>query len=287
MKFIQLTDCHVIGGDQLLYGANPARRLKLAVNSINSEHSDAQFVIITGDLTHWGDAPAYDAFAAEIARLLPPVHLLIGNHDDTPAFARTFPNAPRDPNGFVQTVIDTPHGTGLCLDTKLPGTHAGGYCTARRNWLAQQLDQIDGPILLFMHHPPFQIGIPFMDQIMLQQADQFWNIIAPHAHRIRHLFFGHAHRAIFGNWRGISYSCMRGLNHQVALDLKGADPTFPADLADPAYGVVLLDDTMVTVHMHEFAHRAPRFSMLPPEGMDPVQYALDMRHDGFQDLDSD
>ncbi|HCV63292.1 MAG TPA: phosphodiesterase, partial [Alphaproteobacteria bacterium] len=30
-KFIHLTDTHVIGGDDLLFGANPRRRLELAV----------------------------------------------------------------------------------------------------------------------------------------------------------------------------------------------------------------------------------------------------------------
>jgi 3',5'-cyclic AMP phosphodiesterase CpdA len=59
MKFIHLTDTHVIGGDRLLYGANPARRLAQAVDSINAEHADAEFVIVTGDMTHWGDDDAY------------------------------------------------------------------------------------------------------------------------------------------------------------------------------------------------------------------------------------
>ena len=40
MKFIHLTDTHVIG-DGLLYGQDPAARLRAAVASINAEHSDA------------------------------------------------------------------------------------------------------------------------------------------------------------------------------------------------------------------------------------------------------
>jgi 3',5'-cyclic AMP phosphodiesterase CpdA len=90
VKFIQLTDTHVIGGDRLLFGANPARRLRLAVDSINREHADAAFVIVTGDMTHWGDAEAYEAFNEQIGRLQMPVHLMVGNHDDTSAFANDF-----------------------------------------------------------------------------------------------------------------------------------------------------------------------------------------------------
>jgi 3',5'-cyclic AMP phosphodiesterase CpdA len=51
-KFIHLTDTHVIGGDDMLFGANPRRRLELAVESISMDHADAAFVVITGDLTH-------------------------------------------------------------------------------------------------------------------------------------------------------------------------------------------------------------------------------------------
>ncbi|MEM8803578.1 MAG: metallophosphoesterase, partial [Pseudomonadota bacterium] len=57
MKFIHLTDTHVVGSG-LLYGQDPAERLAEAVTSINAEHSDAEFVIVTGDMTHWGDADA-------------------------------------------------------------------------------------------------------------------------------------------------------------------------------------------------------------------------------------
>ncbi|MEL6641565.1 MAG: metallophosphoesterase [Pseudomonadota bacterium] len=130
MKFIHLTDTHVIG-EGLLYGQDPAERLVRAVASINAEHSDAAFVIVTGDLTHWGDADAYATFAREIDKLTVPVHLMMGNHDDTPALAQAFPDIPRDENGFVQTAFETSHGRFLLLDTKAPEGHAGAYCDAR------------------------------------------------------------------------------------------------------------------------------------------------------------
>ncbi|APG49279.1 hypothetical protein [Phaeobacter porticola] len=43
MKFIHLTDTHVIG-DGMLYGPVPAARLRAAVASINAEHGDAGFL---------------------------------------------------------------------------------------------------------------------------------------------------------------------------------------------------------------------------------------------------
>jgi Icc protein len=284
MKFIQLTDTHVIGGDRLLFGANPARRLRLAVDSINREHGDAEFVIVTGDMTHWGDADAYAAFSEQLGRLQMPVHLMVGNHDDTSAFAERFPDAPRDENGFVQKRFEAAGHHFILLDTKMPGTHAGAYCQQRCAWLERQLQETDGPVLLFMHHPPFKVGINAMDTIMLQDADAFHGVIAPYKQRIRHLFYGHVHRAIFGSWRGIFHSCMRGLNHQVALEFGGHETQIKGDLAPPAYGVVLLDDDNVVVHMHDFTDASPNFGMFAPEGEDPVAWQLNMRHSQWHDM---
>lgn len=258
MKFIHLTDTHVIG-EGLLYGQDPAARLRAAVASINAEHGEARFVVLTGDMTHWGDAAAYARFSHEIKKLNIPVHLMVSNHDDTAAFGEAFPETPSDDNGFVQSGFDTPFGRFLLLDTKDKETHAGAYCPARQAWLDRELDQTDWPIVMFMHHPPLKTGIDSMDRIMLQESEAFYDVIAPHKTRIRHLFFGHVHPAIFGDWRGISYSCMRGLNHQVALELKGDVDRIAVNFEPPAYGVVTLSDDQVTVHLHDFADRSERF----------------------------
>lgn len=273
-KFIHLTDCHVVGGNAILYGMNPRERLQQAVASINSEHGDAEFVVVSGDLTHWGDEDAYLAFSNQINQLSMPYVLMMGNHDNTEAFAQFFPDTPRDPAGFVQSVRDTPSGRFLFLDTSIAGTHAGGYCQQRLDWLEQQLEGSNEPVLIFMHHPPFPVGIKGMDRIMMQDDETFHAALTPYKHRIRHLFFGHIHRPIFGNWRGISFSCMRGLNHQVALNLKASENIVQGNLEAPAYGVVLVNEDQIVVHMHEFLDASPQFPLAPPKNQDAREYAL-------------
>lgn len=282
MKFIHLTDTHVVGAGLSLYGGNPARRLARAVDSINAEHADAEFVVVTGDLTHWGEPDAYDVLAGELARLVVPVRPMVGNHDDTPAFARAFPAVGRDPAGFVQYAEDRDGTLCLFLDTTERGTHAGQYCRARLDWLAARLGEGTGPVLLFMHHPPFDLGIAALDRIRMRDDAAFFEVLRPHAHRIRHLFIGHVHRAAFGNWRGLSFSTMRGLNHQVALELDPGSRTIPGSFEPPAYGVVLLDDERVIVHLHDFADASPRFRLEPVGEMGARDYALGMRHPGFE-----
>lgn len=259
LKFIHLTDPHIVGGNALLHGADPRAKLRLAVESINREHGDAAFVAVTGDLTDVGDADAYNVFGEEIEKLHMPFELMMGNHDVAGAFATRFPDAPRDANGFVQSVRDTEMGRCIFLDTSDAESHAGKLCSKRLDWLSTQLAGSNAPVFLFLHHPPFPVGLKGMDSIALKDPNAFWAVISPHKTRIRHMFFGHLHRMVSGNWRGISYSCMRGPSHQVALDLDAGPTIVRGSHESPAYGVVLADSEQVVVHMHDYGDHSPRF----------------------------
>ncbi|WP_210238791.1 phosphodiesterase [Cohaesibacter sp. CAU 1516] len=261
LKFIHLTDPHVAGQEALVYGRRPTERLRAAIDSINMDHDNADFVVITGDLTHHGDMDAYEVFARELRRLSVPSHLLVGNHDDARAFAYQFPETQRCEHGFIQGSKRTPFGLCLFLDTSEKGTSKGVYCEKRRTWLANALEETDGPVMLFMHHPPFAIGIPNTDDSKLQDSEAFWHVLAPHKQRIRHIFVGHAHRVMFGNWRGISVSGMRGLNHQVMLELNRQQAGQSGNFEAPAYGIVLADADQVMVHMHDFTDRSDPFPL--------------------------
>ena len=91
MKFIHLTDPHFIPPGKTLYGRDPRIALDAAVADINAANSDAEMVVITGDLTHWGEPEAFANLADCLAPLTMPVKLLIGNHDHRPDLSRTFP----------------------------------------------------------------------------------------------------------------------------------------------------------------------------------------------------
>lgn len=259
MKVIQLTDLHLNAGDTSLHGSNPAQQLNAAIDSILRDHADAAFCLLTGDLADAGTDDAYASLAAIIARLPMPVYPLTGNHDDRRALMRAFPKLRADESGFIQSAIDTPHGRFLLLDTLEPGKPWGKYCARRQTWLRAQLaDDAVQNFWIVMHHPPLAVGIPSMDQYALKDADAFHVLLAPFKNKIRHLFFGHLHRPIGGSWHGMPFSVVRSPNHQVALDLH-AMPDVPGCHETPGYGVILIDDTTVAVHHHDFQYRGKRF----------------------------
>lgn len=264
--FIHLTDLHVTPeGAPPLYGLDPGARLAEAVADMARRHGPGQpapaaFAVATGDLTHHGEPAAYARLRAILAALPFPVHLLIGNHDDRAAFRAAFPGTAVDPAGFVQQAIETPNGRYLMLDTNEPGTDAGRLCPARLAWLADRLAEEDGPVLLFLHHPPYRVGITGMDGIPLIDAAALWEVLAPHRARIRQLFHGHLHRPLSGSWHGIPCSSLRGTAHQVALDFSER-PTVAGSHEPPAYALVRVSPESVVAHVHDFLDTTGTFDL--------------------------
>lgn len=261
-KFLHLTDTHLVGDGGELYGLNPRTRLQQALAHMRSHQPDAEALVVTGDLTHLGHPQAY-AYLRECLDGFPlPVHLILGNHDSRDNFRAHFPEQPVDRDGFVQYVEDFGDYRAIFLDTNEPGVHWGAFCERRAAWLREQLEASTHPVLLFMHHPFFAIGIGTMDDISLRDTGPFLSAIADHEHRLRHVFFGHIHRPIHGSWRGIGFSTLRGTNHQVSLAL--SDST-SADIQGshepPQYGVVLLGAEQVTVHLEDYLDASPRFAL--------------------------
>ena len=260
LKFIHLTDPHFVPKGDTLYGRDPRLTFDAAIADINAQHADAEAVIITGDLTHLGQSDAFENLADALAPLTPPLKLLIGNHDHRPTFAEYFPDQVFDPNGFVQSTLQTPVGVFIFLDTVLEGTHAGHYCAQRCAWLAETLAAIgDQDAYLFMHHPPFDVGVAAMDAIGLQQKQAFQDVILQQQHKVRHLFFGHVHRPMAGSWLDIPFSTLRGTNHQVWLDF--TSETIQGSFEPPAYCVVNVTPETVVVHFHDFLDDSQKFSL--------------------------
>lgn len=252
LKFIHLTDSHLVKPPQKLFGKDVAEHLRRAVDSINANHGDAAFCVVTGDITHWGEREAYDIAREALDALAVPSHILIGNHDEREALCRAFPGLPTA-DGFVQYMLDTPAGHFLMLDTVAEGTPGGVLCPARLQWLRTHLiaaDAAGASVYIFMHHAPFPVGIRGMDDIRLENADDFWAAIDAGAD-VRYIFFGHLHRACHGIWRGVPFVSMGALSYQVGLVM---DDTSPIHVCDdgPSYGVVTIAPSGVIIHHHHF-----------------------------------
>jgi len=254
MKIIHLTDLHLPLPGEKLWGLDPYARFESALQDIETLHSDAKLCVVSGDLTDRGAPEAYQWLAERLAKFPIDTVLMIGNHDDRLIAIEKLPGLSVDENGFVQGAMDTSLGRLLFLDTFKGGTSAGQYCSARQDWLRQQLSAAsDLPIWIFMHHPPFDVGIPYMDRIKLEEAEAFGRIVQDA--NVRHIFFGHIHRACFVNWHGISCSSLPSLSHQVPLNRPAHGPSY--SIEPPMYGVITLSPDGMVVHADAWVDRSP------------------------------
>lgn len=252
MKLIQLTDIHLTTPGKTISGRDPRANFERALDHVLKDHADAELMVITGDLSDWGDRTDYEWLRQRLQSYPIRVRLCIGNHDDRPTLLSVFPEC--DEGGFVQGVQDTSAGRCLFLDTWGPQTHAGFYCESRQAWLERQLSDHPGPFLLFMHHNPIPMHIGPKDQIRLLDDVAFRKIVGRHRDKIRHIFFGHCHLPISGSTAGVPTSAIRGTNHASYPLFAEKDMLSNCDLPE-SYGVAFIGDDYVTVHMVEFGYQ--------------------------------
>lgn len=256
MKIIHITDFHLPAPGTPLWGLDAHERTARCLADIARWHADAAFCVISGDLADKGDPAAYRWITEQLEDFPLRTFVIPGNHDERGALCEAFPHLPRDPGGFLQYAHATPEGVFLFLDTLKGGTGSeGAYCAARRAWLAKQLAAARGQgVWIFMHHPAFDIGLPYMDRIKLEEPEAFAATLTGHDD-IRHLFFGHVHRAVYVNWRGIPCTALPGTNHQIPLNREAVG--VPYSVEPPMYGVVLIEDGRTTVHFEACLDRFP------------------------------
>ena len=266
MKFIHLTDLHIMPGtdDPVLIRAE--ERTRQAIAQINADHGDAALCVVTGDIVADPDRAAYAHAEQLLAGLSMPVYSLLGNHDDRDMARTLLSTVTADENGFLQQAVDTPAGRFVMLDTKADVGHGGTLCEKRLTWIEAQLKAVAGPVWLFMHHAPFATGIAAMDEIGLDAPSSraLADLVQAHGN-INHLFFGHYHRPMSGAWRGIPFSAHRSMMVQCALILPPQDDV-TAIHEEPQYAIVLTDEDRTVVHYHDFVSDAATESMGPANG---------------------
>ena len=258
MKIIHMSDIHLTVPGELLGGLDPHARFAQAMSHATANHADAARIVITGDLTHWGELRAYEALRNAISVSPVPVRLLLGNHDHRETFLSIFPDHPRDDNGFVSCAEQFGTRTLIYCDTNEPKTHAGHLGALRLAMIDAEITAATGSVLLFMHHNPVETGMQGIDEIGLcaQDATALASILRAHAPKVEHLFFGHTHQTLSGSFVGVPFSGIRSTLHQ-GLPNYSEDGMLHAGQFQPHYSVVRLAANQTVISHVPFAYDGP------------------------------
>ena len=102
-----------------------------------------------------------------------------------------------------------------------------------------------------MHHDPFPLAEFDSDFIGLLDRDQFKLIINEYKNMIQHIFFGHQHLTVSGNYLGIPFSSPRSINHPLVPNFSKKYRLGSAD-TDPNYNIILINKDSTIVHNEDF-----------------------------------
>ena len=202
--------------------------IERAVARLNNFSPRPDLVLATGDLTSRGRTEQYAALADLLAPLEIPLYLLPGNHDAYRPMMDNFAGQyglVDDGYEFIRTVINSGPLRLVGLDTSVADHHHGAIPEERIQWLNEALSvEPEKPTLIFMHHPPFETGIWWMDSIgILEGLNRLAEVLNNHS-QIIGMTAGHLHRTIHATFAGIPVTIAPSTCYAVDLDIHDEAP---------------------------------------------------------------
>lgn len=209
-RFVHLSDLH------LSVATNHERMAGLLghiAGAIPNLRQRPDFVVISGDLTDFGDAESYAALRPLIEAFPVPVVLALGNHDRREAFHAVFGQAGSDAPYDHDVVLAGVHV--ITLDTLVPGGVAGALDGAQLGWLETALSRhADLPKLIIAHHPPriSETDLPWT----CLDADSTERLAALlEGQKVIAILSGHIHMNRMSLWRGVPLVASSGLQSTI------------------------------------------------------------------------
>ncbi len=216
--FVQLSDIHLLPGDEELLGFRPEGNLRRVVARVLSLPVAPHFCLITGDLAQDGQVASYAHLRQELAPLVArgiPILAGMGNHDHRAAFRQGFLGeaAANDTRYHYTQEID---GLRLIvLDSLIPGEDEGSLGAAQLTWLADQLaTPAPSGTIIALHHSPAPTGLGALGRLQLHDAEAFREVVA--GRELLGILAGHCHTASATHFAGTLASTAPAVVFQLA-----------------------------------------------------------------------
>jgi len=187
MKLIQITDLHVASEGEFTHGVDVRQNFLDILQAVKSFAPD--YLIISGDLAFdTANEQVYHWMKSQFDALGIPYALIGGNHDDSTLLAKVFGLEHLLTDGDLYYKLPLGEQTLLMLETS-----NGIVSEVQLAWLTNELAQLAGPAVIFMHHPPVSGGVPFMDvNYPLRNMADVQEVFFRHPHPV-YIFCGHYH----------------------------------------------------------------------------------------------
>lgn len=238
----QITDPHLRddGGDPC---HDPADAMRRAFATIAAMDRQPDAIVLTGDIIH-RTAKSYDHTLPLLREAPVPLAPIAGNHDRAEEFRAAFGDWVEFDDDHLSFVRQMDGALLVGLDSNLPGAR-GGVDQMRLDWLKGVLTNAQSPVILALHHPPFDTYAPHLDKAGFAEASTLAALVAESP--VCRIIAGHSHRGIQTVWAGVAASTANAIGHGLSLSLSGNHPHQPI-CTPPAYELHLLQSGSVVSH---------------------------------------
>jgi len=222
MLIAQISDTHVTYADQGVDSRyETAMHLRRAVKHLVSLPVPPDLVLVTGDCVDEGNPVEYQRFCELLQKLEMPVYVIPGNHDHRDHMRDVWgEQGSHHHDVYIQYVVEEWPVRLIALDTLIPGQAGGELCKERLDWLEARLaEHPSRPTLLFQHHPPFDLGMPVIDEMGLAGAEALGRLVSQYPN-VERILAGHVHAHAQRLFHGTLAVTCPSTAHQAWLDFQ-------------------------------------------------------------------
>lgn len=227
----------------------------LAVLGLAQRHNP-DLLLLTGDLVNDGDTALYDWLFDTLHDTSIPFLCLAGNHDTThetnhhlPFHQRQFLPIKAD-NRLInhhRLIIKMPDTAWqiLTVNSAVGGQIYGNISDDGLAFLTHYLKN-PTPTIIAMHHHPLPVGSAWIDELMLANHDEFWQIVHPCSH-VRAVLSGHVHQSYAFDIPKMT-NCTFYATPATARQFLPFNDHFALDTMTDGFRLIVLndDDTLIT-----------------------------------------
>ena len=192
LSIAQLTDIHLFEDiEGYLLGIQTEASFQAILSEIKRTLPQLDLLLITGDLTQDGSPNSYVRLRRSLNSFGIPAYCIAGNHDDFHLMQTHLPSE----YVHLSRSLDVGKWRVLLLSSVVVGEVHGYLAASELIWLEETLKaHSDRPTLISFHHPAVPLGSQWIDDICLENQDEFWAICDRYP-QIEVVLNGHAHQA--------------------------------------------------------------------------------------------
>jgi|TARA_B110000438_G_C15806832_1_gene647784 Icc protein len=190
IRIAQITDAHIFEDPHTRFEGCDTRASIEAVLAEIQSLGNIDLIVATGDMSMDGGFVSYRFLNSLFSGCDIPVLAVPGNHDK-PGVASQASNF-----YFFTSTVKRDFGSWRFhfLNTKKDGHELGEIDSKDLAELSENIVSAGSkPQIIFMHHPPLNVGSAWLDDMKLENSSDFWQIVSQSSN-IKGVFCGHVHQ---------------------------------------------------------------------------------------------